>query len=306
MFEVRVTVTLPGDGSVDVDLAGTSSQAVGAINSSVSQTLSGIVYAIRCFADPGIPMNEGCFRPLAVHLPPGSLVNPDPPAACGGRLVTVSAATEAILQALAQAAPDRAVGASALIHVYALSGARLDGSAWLTLLYEFGGLGARAGADGPDATGAFFLGGRSVIPQVEPLEGQYPFVVRSARLLPDSGGPGTWRGGLGVETVIELLADARLTVRGDRIGTLPPPGAQGGAPGRPGSFSVERADGRVEALAARQTDVRLGPGDRFVVRTSGGGGLGPSADRDPALVRDDVATGKVSVAGAAADYGVTP
>jgi N-methylhydantoinase B len=304
-FEVRVTVTLPGDGSVDVDLAGTSSQALGAINSSVSQTLSGIVYAIRCFADPAIPMNEGCFRPLEVHLPAGSLVNPDPPAACGGRLVTVSAATEAILQALAQAAPDRAVGASALIHVYALSGARPDGSTWLTLLYEFGGLGARAGADGPDATGAFFLGGRSVIPQVEPLEGQYPFVVRSARLLPDSGGPGTWRGGLGVETVIELLADARLTVRGDRIGTFPPPGARGGEPGRSGSFSVERADGRVEALAARQTDVRLGPGDRFVVRTSGGGGLGATRDRDPALVRDDVATGKVSVAGAAADYGVT-
>jgi len=140
---------------------------------------------------------------------------------------------------------------------------------------------------------------------VEPLEGQYPFVVRSARLLPDSGGPGTWRGGLGVETVIELLADARLTVRGDRIGTFPPPGARGGEPGRPGSFSVERADGRVEALAARQTDVRLGPGDRFVVRTSGGGGLGATRDRDPALVRDDVATGKVSVAGAAADYGVT-
>jgi N-methylhydantoinase B len=220
--------------------------------------------------------------------------------------VTVCAATEAILQALAQAAPERAVAASALIHVYALSGARPDGAAWLTLLYEFGGLGARAGADGPDATGAFFLGGRSVIPQVEPLEAQYPFVVRSARLLPDSGGPGTWRGGLGVETVMELLDDARLTVRGDRIGGFPPPGARGGAPGRPGSFSVERADGRVEALAARQTDVHLAAGDRFVLRTSGGGGLGPPGARDPGLVRDDVATGKVTPEGATRDYGIDP
>jgi N-methylhydantoinase B len=302
-FAVHVAVTLHGDGAVDVDLEGTSSQARGAINSSVSQTLSGIVYAIRCFADPTIPMNEGCFRPLQVNLPAGSLVNPDPPAACGGRLVTVAAATEAILQALAQAAPDRAVAASSLIQVYAMSGSQPDGATWLTLLYEFGGLGARTGADGPDATGAFFLGGRSVIPQVEPLEAQYPFVVRSARLLPDSGGPGTWRGGLGVETVIEVLADARLTVRGDRIGGFPPPGARGGLPGRPGSFSVERADGRVEALAARQTDVPLAPGDRFVLRTSGGGGLGPARDRDPALVRDDVATGKVSAEGAARDYG---
>jgi len=303
-FEVRVAVTLDGTGGVDVDCAGTSTQAIGAINSSVSQTLSGIVYAVRCFADPTIAMNEGCFRPLEVHLPRGTLVNPEPPAACGGRLVTVAAATEAILEALARARPDGAVAASSLIQVYALSGTWPDGSTWLNLLYEFGGLGARAGADGPDATGAFFLGGRSVIPQVEPLEAQYPFVVRSARLLPDSGGPGTWRGGLGVETVIELLAPARLTVRGDRLGGHPPPGTRGGEPGRPGSFSVERVDGTVETLPARQTDVHLAPGDRFVLRTSGGGGLGPARERDPAHVRDDVATGKVTSAGAARDYGV--
>ncbi len=303
-FEVRVAVTLDGAGGVDVDCGGTSPQAKGAINSSVSQTLSGIVYAIRCFADPTIAMNEGCFRPLDVHLPRGSLVNPEPPAACGGRLVTVAAATEAILEALARARPEGAVAASSLIQVYALSGTRPDGSTWLNLLYEFGGLGARAGADGPDATGAFFLGGRSVIPQVEPLEAQYPFLVRSARLLPDSGGPGTWRGGLGVETVIELLDDALLTVRGDRLGGHPPPGARGGDHGRPGSFSIERADGRVEALAARQTDVHLVAGDRFVLRTSGGGGLGPARERDAARVRDDIATGKVTPEGAARDYGL--
>jgi N-methylhydantoinase B len=303
-FEVRVAVTLDGTGAVDVDLAGTSAQAKGAINSSISQTLSGVVYAIRCFADPSIAMNEGCFRPLDVHLPPGSLVNPEPRAACGGPLVTVAAATEAILAALAQARPGGAVAASSLIQVYALSGVHADGSTWLNLLYEFGGLGARAGADGPDATGAFFLGGRSVIPQVEPLEAQYPLVVRSARLLPDSGGPGTWRGGLGVETVIELLADARLTVRGDRLGGDPPPGAHGGEPGRPGSFAVERADGTVEVLRARQTDVHLAPGDRFVLRTSGGGGLGPARERDPDRVRDDVATGRITREGASRDYGV--
>lgn len=303
-FEVRVAVTLDGTGSVDVDLAGTSAQATGAINSSVSQTMSGILYAVRCFVDPAIAMNEGCFRPLEVHLPRGSLVNPEPPAACGGRLVTVAAATEAILEALACAQPGGAVAASSLIQVYALSGSRPDGSPWLNLLYEFGGLGARAGADGPDATGAFFLGGRSVIPQVEPLEAQYPFVVRSARLLPDSGGPGTWRGGLGVETVIELVAAARLTVRGDRLGGHPPPGVRGGEPGRPGSFSIERTDGSIETLAARQTDVHLAPGDRFVLRTSGGGGIGPARERDPALVRDDVATGAVTPEGAVSDYGV--
>ncbi len=105
--------------------------------------------------------------------------------------------------------------------------------------------------------------------------------------------------------MIELLGDARLTVRGDRIGGFPPPGARGGEPGRPGSFAVERADGRVEALAARQSDVHLAPGDRFVLRTSGGGGLGPAHERQRWHVHDDVATGKVTVDRATRDYGAS-
>ena len=115
-FEVRVAVTSPATGDRH-RLAGTSPQAGGAINASVSQTMSGVVYAVRCFADPSIPMNEGCFRPFDGALPPRDPGEPVPPAACGGRLVTVAAATEAILAALAQAVPDRAVAASSLIQV---------------------------------------------------------------------------------------------------------------------------------------------------------------------------------------------
>lgn len=303
VFDVHASVTLSGDADVVVDLAGTSPQSGGAINSSYSQTLSGVVFAVRCFLDPSIPMNEGCFRPLDVRLPGGTLVNPDPPAACGGRVVTVAAAVEAILQALSACRPDRAVAPSGLIHVYTLTGVDDRGARWLSLFYEFGGIGARTGSDGPDATGAFFLGGRSVIPQIEPLETQYPILVRASRLVPDSGGPGRWRGGLGVEAELELLRDARVTVRGDRM-LLAPPGVAGGRPGRAGSYAVRRVDGTVEELAPKQADVALHAGDVFVVRTSGGGGLGPPAERDPALVRADVRAGKVSAGGAARDYGV--
>jgi N-methylhydantoinase B len=183
-------------------------------------------------------MNEGCFSSIRTVLPEGSLVNPRPPAACGGRVVTVAAAVEAILAAMAQARPDHAVAASALIHVYTLSGTQPDGEPWLTLGYEFGGIGARTGSDGPDATGAYFLGGRSVIPQIEPLEAQLPFIAERWALVPDSGGPGRWRGGLAVELALRMLAPAELTVRGDRIG-LPPPGRDGGWSGRPGFFAVE-------------------------------------------------------------------
>jgi N-methylhydantoinase B len=301
-FEVKIAVTLR-DGSVDVDFAGTSPQARGTINSSFSQTLSGVVYAMRCFVDPAIPMNEGCFRPLHARLPAGTLVNPAPPAACGGRVMTVAAAVEAMLQALAVARPDHAVGASALIHVFSLSGVDTGGGPWLNLFYEFGGLGARTGSDGPDATGAFFLGGRSVLPQIEPLEAQYPLVVRSSRLWLDSGGAGTWRGGLGVETVIELLTAATVTVRGARM-DFPPPGSGGGGPGRGGVFAVERHDGTVEVTPSKAANVEIAAGERFVLRTSGGGGLGPPEQRDPERVLADVQAGRVSVDAAVREYAV--
>jgi len=302
-YEVIAKLTLRG-GTVDVDFAGTSPQSAGAINSSVSQSLSGIVYAVRCFVDPDIPMNEGPFASVTVHLPEGSLLNPRPPAACGGRIVAVCAAVEAILSALSQARPSHAVAPSALIHVYTLTGADDGrGGRWVNLLYEFGGIGGRTGSDGPDATGAFFLGGRSVIPQLEPLEAQYPFVVRHARLVPDSGGPGRWRGGLGVEVCLELTAPAQLTVRGDRMED-PPLGSMGGAPGRGGWFAIERADGRTERLPTKQQGITVGPGDRFIMRTSGGGGLGDPFERDPDLVAADVAEGRVTVQGARDDYGV--
>jgi len=300
-FDVHVAVTCR-DGGVDVDFAGTAAQARGPINASVSQALSGVVYGIRCFVDPTIPMNEGCWRPITAHLPPGSLVNPTAPAACGGRIVTVAAAVDAILGALAAARPDHATAASGLIHVFTLAGRR-DGTPWLNLFYEFGGVGARVAADGPDATGCFFLGGRSVIPQVEPIEAGNPIVVRASRLRADSGGPGEWRGGLGVELEVELLTDAVATVRGDRM-LLPPPGTAGGRPGRAGDFAVRRADGRVEVLAAKQADVPIAAGERLVVRTSGGGGLGPPARRPPEAVLADVVAGRVTRDAAARDYGV--
>ncbi len=300
-FDVRVAVTA-ADGAVHVDFTGTAGQARGAINSSPSQTLSGVVYGIRCFVDPTIPMNEGSLTPITVTLPPGSLVNPDPPAACGGRIVTVAAAVEAILEALAPARPDRATAASGLIHVYTIAGAG-PGARWLNLFYEFGGIGARAGSDGPDATGCFFLGGRSVIPQVEPIEAAYPLVVRASRLRPDSGGPGTWRGGLGVETVVELLEDSIVTVRGDRM-TLPPPGLDGGWPGAPGQFAVRRRDGREEVLAPKQADVAIAAGEQLIVRTSGGGGLGLPVQRAPDAVLGDVAAGRVTAAAATETYAV--
>jgi N-methylhydantoinase B len=306
---VAAEVTIAGD-QVTVDLTGSSGQARGAINSSRSQTLSGVLYAVRCFLAADIPVNDGCLRPLDVRLSPGTLVDPEPPAACGGRVVTVAAVIEAVVEALAQACPERAVAASGLVHVYALaSGHARDGAAaagrapWLALLYEFGGIGARTASDGPDATGAYFLGGRSVVPQLEPLEAAYPVVFRHARLRTDSGGAGRMRGGLGTDLAVEVTEPAVLTVRGDRM-TRPPAGRDGGLPGGGGRHEVRRARGGVEVLAPKQTGVDLAPGDVFVVGTSGGGGLGDPYTRAPESVAEDVRDGRVGAEAARTAYGV--
>jgi N-methylhydantoinase B len=301
VFPVEALVTITGD-SVVVDLSASADQSPGAINASISQTTSAVVFAIRCLIEPDVGMNEGVFVPIEIVTRPGSIVDPTPLAACGGRIVTLCAVIEAVLEALAGAEPKLAGAASGIVHVLTLSGQTDDGP-WLVMLYDFGGLGARRALDGAHATGAYLLGGRSVIPQVEPVEARYPFLVRSLRLRPDSGGAGQWRGGAGVEVEFEMQDHAQLIVRGDRI-IQPPPGADGGHPGVPGGARLVRTDGTTESLPAKCRGIELRPGDRLFFATSGGGGFGPPCERAPDAVRADVAAGILTHAAAARDHGV--
>ena len=303
-YDVVVEITLPGDGSIHLDFTGTSPQAKGAINASLSQALSGVLFAVRCFIDHTIPMNEGCFTPLVINFPRGTLVNPNPPAACGGRIVTVTAAMEAIVDALSTARPDQALASSGIVHLYAMSG-RVTGasSPWLVMAMDFGGLGARSMCDGPDATGAFVLGGRGAVLQVEPFEAQYPVMIEHSRARIDSGGPGEHRGGLGIDTAMRILSDAELVVRGDRM-ALPPTGRKGGEAGGRGYWRSVHPDGTVDEFAHRQSHIRLSTDDVFMIGTSGGGGLGSPLDRDPVAVARDVVEGRVSTTQAHDAYGV--
>ncbi len=120
-YTVRVAVTVKGS-DCHFDFTGTDAQARGAINAAFSQAISGMVFALRCFLDPAIPMNEGCFRPLTFTLPLGTMVNPRPPAACNARMATVQAVIDAVFGALSQAFADKAVAASGNVHVYTMNG----------------------------------------------------------------------------------------------------------------------------------------------------------------------------------------
>ncbi|MEO5875820.1 MAG: hydantoinase B/oxoprolinase family protein [Streptosporangiaceae bacterium] len=286
---IRVRVTLD-DGAAEIDFEGTDEQVALPVNSGFSQTLGGVMYAVRCYVDPSLPLNEGCFAPLDVRMPPGTLVNCTPPFPGGGRFGTVAAAEEAIFAALTAALPDRGVAASGILQGFSISGA---GRPWLHMSFDLGGMGASAFRDGPDATGALFGGGRNIIPQVEPIEARLPVRVESVELIPDSGGAGLHRGGLGTRTVLRMLEDARVDTRGDRLHKAPP-GASGGSPGRAGGYYRELADGTREPLHTKATRQPLAAGEALVLETSGGGGYGDALDRAPAAISKDRADGRTT------------
>jgi N-methylhydantoinase B len=291
-YRVHVAVTIDGDRAV-LDFSGTDAQVAASINAGFSQSISGALFGLRCFLDPTIPMNEGCFAPVEFVLPPGCLLHATPPFPGGGRFLAVFAAIEAIFQALSSVDPARAIAASGLLQPFALDGVTRDGRRWIHTAYELGGMGARLGADGVDSVGVHHGGGRNAVPQSEPLESRFPFVVERVELIPDSGGRGRWRGGLGTRTVFLLLDDARLTMRCDRL-TDPPHGARGGEPGRAGGYYRVRPDGTWDRLPDKSSGERLQAGDRFVLETSGGGGMGDPRERDPALVARDLAEGRIT------------
>ena len=299
-YTVAVAVTIAG-GRATVDFSGTDPQVAASINAGFSQTMSGALFALRCFLDPTIPMNEGCFAPVDFVIPSGSLLNVTPPFPGGGRFLAVFAAVEAIFQAMSQADPHRAIAASGILQPFALDGRGSNGT-WIHAAYELGGMGARWGNDGLDAIGVHHGGGRNAIPQSEPLESRYPFVVERVELIADSGGAGTWRGGLGTRTTFLLLEDARLTMRCDRL-EGPPCGVQGGRDGRAGGYFRQLPDGTSLRLPSKSSGIAFAAGDRFVLETSGGGGLGPPENRDESAIDIDIVNGRVSPDGARADYG---
>jgi len=138
---------------------------------------------------------------------------------------------------------------------------------------------------------------------IEAIEANYPIRFLGYRLREDSGGPGKWRGGCGIERVWMLLApSATLSILAER-NKIPPWGLFGGKPGAPGEYLIKKAGGGVVRLRSKCT-VRMEKGDILIIRTPGGGGYGNPLKRDPSLVLRDVLNGLVSVERAREDYGV--
>jgi N-methylhydantoinase B len=295
---VSVAVHRDGEDLV-IDFTGTATQTRGPINCPIASTESAAYYAVTAVLDPGVPPNEGAYRPIRVIAPQGTVLNPSFPAPVVGRNVFTHRVATVVMAALGKALPDRAVapyyGNS---NVYVLSTLE-DGKPNVQFEIEVGGWGGRQNADGLDcmSAGIHNLANNPV----ELVENEFPLRIVRYGLRADSGGAGRYRGGLGAERTFEVLVDCEFASQFDHV-KFPVPGLHGGLEGAPARITVER-DGERRELPGKALGERLRAGDVVTVLSQGGGGLGAPEERDTEALADDLRTGKVSVEAALRSYG---
>ena len=300
--KITVTVSIEGDG-IRFDYSGTSPQVEGPVNAPLGVTLAGVFFTLISVTDPTIPVNDGCFRPIDLHVPEGCMMNPLRPApVAGGNVETSQRNVDVLMKALAEAVPEKVPAASqGTMNNVSIGGIREDGTPWTFYETIGGGSGGRPGSDGVDGVHVNMT--NTMNTPIEALEAYLPLRFEGYALRADSGGPGRWRGGCGIERSWTLRSPkATLSILAERT-KIPPWGLHGGLPASLGEYELVRGDGSVERLPSKCT-IPLKQGDRLVIRTPGGGGYGSPLERPPDLVLKDVVNGLVSVEAAEKHYGV--
>jgi N-methylhydantoinase B len=282
-FRYAVAVKIKGD-TIECDFSGTSDQQPRGINCVMAYTSAMTCYAIKCLLLPNLANNAGLFRPIRAVAPEGSLLNPKFPAAVGGRACTGHYVPIVVFGAMHQVLPTKVMaGVGSPLWIANLSGTRDDGKPFATVLFFNGGMGATATKDG--ASTMSWPSNISSTP-VEIAEREAPLRFRNKMLRPNSGGTGQFRGGLGQDICFVSVHSKPMSIvfLTERL-KVPAPGIGGGSNGGLGAVLINGV-----AVDSRSTQVLM-PGDEVILRTPGGGGYGPQAQRDDALACRDIKQG---------------
>lgn len=300
-IRIAVSLTIKG-GEVIVDLRDSDPQAEGNTNSTLANTHAAAYYVMIAVVDPGVPANSGCYRPVRVLTRPGTIVHPVMPGAVAARTNASQKIVEAMLRALAQAVPDRVTaGSHGQITTCGFGGRNpATGEPFIYTDIQGGGSGARPYRDGRDGQDSHLP--RFMNTPVEVTERQFPVRIERYEFLADSGGAGTYRGGLALRRDIRLLADRVSFARyGDRH-KFPPQGLFGGLPGACGAIILNPGTPGERRMASKGLDT-LAAGDLVSIRLPGAGGYGDPARRQRDSVAADLRDGKISRESATRDYG---
>jgi len=301
---IRLHVIVTKEGQrIHFDFSGCSDQTRGPANIRPPLVRACCAYTLVSLVDRFLPVNQGLARVVEATFRPGSVVDPQFPAAVNTYMPTALSVVEAIFKALGPLVPDNRIaggsGSAALV-----LGGRDANTHRAFVHYEIfsGGTGARWGKDGVSAT-AFHLSNCKTAP-VEIIESEFPTRVERFEMLPDSGGAGRWRGGLGFVREYRILADeVRFSLRTDKH-LIAPWGADEGIAGGKGNCVINPGSNDEKELPSRFGDQRLQEGDLLRLERPGGGGIGNPLERPADKVFDDVRQGYVSVAQARFHYGV--
>lgn len=303
---IRVKVEVKGE-RMTIDLSEVSKQVGGFYNSGATAGLSCCQVAFKCLTSAlDMPINEGQFRALDVILPPGRVVSAVKPAAMRMWMTYPMTVVDTIFKALAPAMPDQvAAGHHADLVVARVNGRKaVDNSFYIYLGGLIGGgWGAKHNSDGMSATIAINDGDTHNGPS-EQVEAKYPLLVERYTLRPDSGGAGTFRGGLGTEQVVQAVNEIRFSSQMDRV-KCKPWGLMEGMSGQGNSVAVHRngVDRETHFPNGKAFNQVLAPGDAYVLRSGGGGGYGTPLQRDLVMLARDVRCGYVSREEAEKSYG---
>ena len=301
--EVRIA-----NDEVTFDLTGTSPQRRAPMNSTFSQTFSSCAYFLKCLLDPDLPVNAGFYQSIRVQAPEGSVANAVHPAAVVGGWEVSIRWVDVFLQAIAEALPDRVCAGGKAMQCHAGFGGfdprphKNPNQYYCFLETLAGGYGGRLSKDGPDAVQSYSQNTENA--PVEETELNYPVRILRYELVPDSEGPGKFRGGLGLRRDYSFPGhEPTFTILADRL-KFPPLGLFGGGPGKLAQYALGKPDGAEQPLGSKCT-FTVPAGHYVSMRTCGGGGYGPPRERNPQLVLQDVIEGKVSPTRAREVYGVS-
>jgi|SRR3984885_7580723 len=301
---VRVEISR---GEMTVDLTNVSQQVTGFYNSGETAGRSCCQVAFKCLTSAvELPINDGQFRPLNVILPPGRVVSAVKPSAMRMWMTFPMTVIDTIFKALAPAMPKRVIAAHhADLVVARINGRHPSNNSFYIYLGGLvgGGWGAKHDSDGVNATICINDGDTHNGP-TEQVEAKYPLLVERYSLRQDSGGPGTYRGGLGTEQVVQALHDIHFDAQIDRV-NCKPWGLFGGRAGAGNAVSLHRFGQDEQRFGnGKAFNNILHAGDAYILRSGGGGGFGPPLQRDPEAVKHDVLHGYVSQEVAENIYGL--